>query len=124
MDTTLREYQRKMAAGEGSMQQYLRLLARSGYTINHALNDHHHSMVEKHLTKNGSADFSPLGYDKMTPTIETLRFMLETGLANKCLIVCPAARIAARQYRPSGETHPRCALPRRARTTAPRRRRV
>jgi len=82
-----------MASGEGSMTQYLRLLARSGYTINDALNEHHRKMVEKHLLKPGSADLSPLGYDKRTPAIETIRFMVETGLVDKCLIVCPAAVI-------------------------------
>jgi len=96
MDRVLQEYRRKMASGDGSMEQYLRILARSGYTINDALNERHRDMVEKHLSNcgKGCVDCSPLGYDKRTPTIETLRFMLDTGLAEKCLIVCPASRIS------------------------------
>jgi len=115
MDSKIREYRRRMVQGEGSWAGYLHLMSRAGVSAGDALNScistslsqHHRDIVKMHLDHEGSANFEGVGTDKSRPAIETVKVLMDTGLASRCLIIAPPVsvqqwlRIIENQLHPS-----------------------
>lgn len=90
MDLALQQYRRKLSQGEGSLEEFLSLLSRSGFQIGEGLSEQHREITRMHLLHPGSADFSNFGTSRDSPVVEAIRVSVEAGLAKRCLLVTPS----------------------------------
>lgn len=98
MDHQLREYQRKIANGEGDIHEYFHLLDRAGQLgpfIAQNTNAYHAQTVQKHLLNFRSANFSPVinDWDSRKPALQAAHWLVSNNLADRIMVVTSAASL-------------------------------
>jgi len=100
MDYQLRDYQRKIANGEGDVHEYFHLLNRAGQLgpyIAQNTNTYQAQMVQKHLLNFRSANFFPVinDWDSRKPALQAAHWLVSNNLADRVMVVTSAASLPA-----------------------------
>lgn len=94
MDQAIRDYHRRLLAGDGSIQEYFRLLERGGQAgafLAANINHYHYEAMRHHLTNKGSFDLtSSFGQDKQSAAVDAVDWLLQQKLTGRALIICPS----------------------------------
>jgi len=97
MDLDLRVYGRRLTEGEGNLESYLHLLTRAGRSpeniLSEILGEYHLEMAKHHIIQQKTVNFDRLGFLKRISVVGAVKYLLQTNIAKKCLVITPASLI-------------------------------